>query len=105
LVFLLGTVLLALPTLVLGIIAVTEAPPAAIGMFAVGLAATVTMMLSVLYLVVGYGLWVLRQWGRIAAMALAVLTLLFFPVGTLIGALILWHLAKSEVAHAFEYHS
>jgi hypothetical protein len=103
--FLLGTMALALPTLILAIVAVTGAPPAAIGMFAVGLGATVTMIFCILYLSVGYGLWTVRQWARIAAMALAAPALLFFPIGTGIGALILWHLAKSNVAHEFEYRS
>ena len=105
LMFLFGTVILALPTLILAIVAVTEAPPAAIGMFAVGLGATVMMVFAMLHLSVGYGLWTLRQWARIAAMALAALSLLLFPVGAILGAIILWHLAKSEVANEFEYHS
>ncbi len=100
--FLFGTVVLALPTMILAAVAVFEAPPAAIGMFAVGLGATVTFLFCALYLAVGYGLWKLRQWARVSAMALALITLLFFPIGTAIGALVLWHLAKPEVAKQFE---
>lgn len=101
--FLIGTMVLAVPTIILAIVTVTEAPPAAIGMFAVGLGATVTMAFCFLFLTVGYGLLKLRQWARVAAMALAMLALLLVPVGTILGALILWHLAKSEVAREFEY--
>lgn len=100
--FLLATVVLALPTMILAVVAVAEAPPAAIGMFFVGLGATVTMVFCIMNLAVGYGLWHLRQWARITAMALAALTLLIFPLGTAIGALILWHLAKPDVARQFE---
>jgi hypothetical protein len=35
-------------------------------------------------------------------MALAMVALLFFPLGTVIGAIILWHLAKPSVAEEFE---
>ena len=101
--FLAGSVALALPTLILGVVAVTAAAPAAIGMLAVGLGATIMMAFSILFLAVGYGLWTLRQWGRIAAMALAVPTLLMIPIGTILGALILWRLAKPQAAQEFEF--
>ena len=100
--FLLGTVLFALPTLLLGIVALTQAAGAFIGMFAVGLITTVLMVFCLLYLSVGYGLWTLRQWARIAAIALAIIILFAVPAGTLIGGLILWHLLKPEVAAQFE---
>lgn len=102
LLFLAVTVILAIPTAILAIVAVTEAPPAAIGLVAVGLIAAVTMTFTLLFLVVGYGLWALRQWARVAAMALAMLSLLAFPVGTVIGGLILWRLMDPEVAGRFE---
>lgn len=102
LLFLLGTVALAFPTLILAIVAATEAPPAAIGMVAVGLGATVTMLFTFLNLAIGYGLWKTKQWARIGAIALALLGLLAFPVGTIIGALTIWHLVKPEVAEEFE---
>jgi len=102
LLFLAATVILAIPTVILAIVAVTEAPPAAIGLAAVGLIAGVTMTFTLLFLAVGYGLWTLRQWGKIAAMALAVLSLPAFPVGTVIGGLILWRLLDPAVAARFE---
>lgn len=102
LVFLAATVILAIPTVILAIVAVSEAPPAAIGFVAVGLIAAVTMAFTLLFLVVGYGLWTVRQWARVAAMALALLGLLAFPVGTVVGALILWRLMDPGVAAHFE---
>lgn len=41
---------------------------------------------------VGWGLWNLKSWARMAAIVLAILQLLVFPVGTIIGALIIWYL-------------
>lgn len=100
--FLLGTVILAFPTVLLGILGFTDDPGAFIGMFAVGLIAMVSMIFCILYIVIGYGLWTLRQWGRIAAMALGVLSLFMVPIGTIAGGLTLWYLLKPEVAARFE---
>lgn len=101
LLFLAGTVALAIPGMILAIVAATEAPPVFIGMAVIGLIACVTMAFTVLYLVAGYGLWTLRQWARVTALALSMLTLLLFPVGTIAGGLIIWHLLKPEVAARF----
>jgi len=49
---------------------------------------------------VGWGLWQLKPWARIAAIVLAVLHLPGFPIGTLIGALILWYLLADPDAKA-----
>lgn len=100
--FLLATVILAFPTVLLGVLGLTEDPGAFIGMFAVGLIAMVCMIFSILYLVIGYGLWTLRQWGRIAAITMAVLSLFFAPIGTITGGLTLWYLFKTDVAARFE---
>jgi hypothetical protein len=100
--FLLGTVVLAFLTFVLGIVGATEDAGAFIGMFAIGVIFLVTMASCILYLVVGYGLWTYRQWGRIAAIALAVVSLFAVPVGTIAGGLTLWHLLKPEVADRFQ---
>ncbi len=102
LVFLAGTVVMAVPTLILAIVAATTAAPAVIGMVAVGFVAAVTMTFALLYLAVGYGLWTLRSWARIMALALALPSLLLIPVGTVAGAATLWHLLKPEVAARFE---
>lgn len=49
---------------------------------------------------VGWGLWGLKPWARIAAIVLAVFHLLGFPIFTLIGALILWYLLADPDARA-----
>ncbi|MEX1020734.1 MAG: hypothetical protein WDZ49_13805 [Litorilinea sp.] len=100
-IFLLATMVLAMPTAILAVIGVTQAAPALLGMFAVGLVTAVVMIFCMVFLATGYGVWQGRQWARVAAITLAVLTLLIFPLGTLVGALILWHLLKPDIAHRF----
>lgn len=101
-IFLLGTLILMFPTILLAVIGATEARGAFIGMAAVGLVALASLALSLLHLVVGYGLWVLRQWARIGAIALGIVGLMAMPIGTIAGVFILWHLLKPEVAARFE---
>ena len=52
------------------------------------------------YLFTGLGLWRLRDWSRSAAIVLAVLQLLLFPVGTIAGILIIRYLNKNPEARA-----
>ena len=48
----------------------------------------------------GWGLWRLKSWARLAAIVLAALQLPIIPVGTLIGALIIWYLWQDADARA-----
>ena len=50
---------------------------------------------------IGWGLWTLKPWARLGAMVTAGLSLVAVPVGTLIGALILWYLLQPEARAAF----
>lgn len=100
--FLVGTLIMAVPTLILGIVTLAEEPDAAIGFVAVGFIAAVLLALSLVNLAVGYGLWRVESWGRTGAIVLSIIGLLFFPIGTIIGAIILWYLLKPEVAAHFE---
>jgi hypothetical protein len=100
--FLLGTLILIFPAAILGIVGVADRSDAFFGMIVVGFVALITMALSLLYLAVGYGLWSLRQWARIAAIALAMISLFGIPIGTIAGAITLWHLLRPEVAAKFE---
>ncbi len=99
--FLLASVGLSLPTVLLGLVAFTQDPEAAIGMFVTGLLAAVSLAFCLLYLAIGYGLWTLRQWARVAATALAILSLFAVPVGTVLGGLTIWYLQRAEVADRF----
>ena len=60
------------------------------------------LALGVLALVTGWGLMRMFTWARWLAFALALVSLLFFPVGTIIGAVIIWYLLRGEVREAFE---
>lgn len=64
-------------------------------------AAMVLLALSVPFIVVGLGVRRRAGWGRIAAMALAALSLLSFPIGTALGGYTLWVLTRPDAATAF----
>lgn len=101
-IFLIGTVIMMIPTAILGVVSVVDSPDAAIGMFIVGFIAVIALLLSLLYLAIGYGLWTLKQWARTAAMALGVVSLFGVPIGTVAGGLTLWYLMQPAVAARFE---
>lgn len=61
-----------------------------------------TLVLAVLAIVAGWGLLRMASWARWLAFALAIISLLFFPIGTIIGAIIIWYLLKADVREAFE---
>ena len=56
---------------------------------------------AILSLLAGIGLLRMREWGRFLGIFLALFSLLAFPVGTVIGAVILWYLFSSDVKEAF----
>ena len=98
---LLATMGLAIPTVITAIVGVVEDSDALIATGILGLLAAVAMVACFVMLAVGFGLWTLRQWARVATIALAVLGLMFVPIGTLIGGATLWYLLKPEVAAEF----
>ena len=51
----------------------------------------------------GWGLLGLRRWARWLAFALAIINLFAFPIGTVIGGLIIWYLLQEDVREVFEY--
>ena len=68
----------------------------------VGLCMALFMLLDgVISLVAGYGLLKMREWGRFLGIFLAFFTLLAFPFGTIIGAVILWYLFSGDVKEVF----
>ena len=66
-----------------------------------GLIFLVLCALAVLFLATGIGLWRRMEWARWAAIVLAILGLLNFPVGTVIGLAILWFLLREDVVAVF----
>lgn len=73
---------------------------AAIAALTSGLCATV--VLGALSLAAGIGLMRLATWARWLAFALASLSLILFPIGTIIGVIIIWYLLRQDVRQAFE---
>ena len=79
------------------------APGVFIGTLALMFGVVWLVAFGVAFAVTGWGLWKLRPWARMAAVVLAVLQLVLFPIGTIIGALTLWYLLSDEDAKmAFE---
>lgn len=61
----------------------------------------VVLLLAGVNVATAVGLLRLRPWGRVLAMVLAALGLLAFPVGTIVGVLIIWYLLTPEAEAAF----
>jgi hypothetical protein len=78
---------------------------AAVALAAVGLTgAALTIFLlvmSVPYIICGWGLWKRRSWARIMGIVLAILALLEFPIGTAFGVYALIILFKGETEKLF----
>jgi hypothetical protein len=70
--------------------------------FGIGIGLLFVVAGVILGLAAGLGLLRLKNWARILAIVLAVPTLLGFPVGTVIGGLIIWYLLKPEVKEVFQ---
>jgi hypothetical protein len=100
--FLFVTAAVAFLTIAFGIGAVADDVGMLIPSAIFGVIALAFMAMSILNLVVGYGLWIRKAWARVGAMALAIVGLLFMPIGTVAGALILWYLLTPEVAAVFD---
>ncbi len=62
----------------------------------------IMFILAIIYIVVGWGLWTLKSWARLAAIILAIISLISFPIGTILGIIILWYLFKPEIKAAFQ---
>ncbi len=60
-----------------------------------------TLFYGVLAGATGYGLWVQKGWSRTFAIFLSIFLLFAFPVGTIVGGLIIWYLRKPEVKDTF----
>lgn len=66
-----------------------------------GVAACFVLLFALLYGAVGYGLLQLQSWSRIAAIILAILALCSFPIGTIIGGVVLYFMFQEEAQEAF----
>ena len=70
--------------------------------FGLTCAVVFVLMQAIALLLAGWGLLGLKGWARWLAFILAIFGLFAFPIGTVIGALIIWYLLKDDVREAFE---
>jgi hypothetical protein len=77
-----------LAAVIIPMFAQQKAPPAA------SLLVLLVLLLPLLYFKVGRAIKEHKDWGRTAGILLGILMLFGFPIGTLIGAYILWCLIK-----------
>ncbi|MBK5108928.1 MAG: hypothetical protein JJE12_12395 [Anaerolineales bacterium] len=61
-----------------------------------------SLFFGLLSVFAGWGLLQMKQWARWLAIILGIFSLFAFPIGTVIGALIIWYLLKEDVREAFE---
>ena len=74
-----------------------------IGMGLIGtFAAVIVAVLAIPGLIAGYGLLKYYEWARILMIVIAVLELIRFPLGTVLGIYTLWALLSSEGAAVFK---
>lgn len=71
-------------------------------LLALGLALLASLGAGVISLAVGWGLLELKSWARWGAIVLAILGLFAVPIGTIIGALIIFYLLQDQARIAFE---
>ena len=69
--------------------------------FGVTCAVVFVLLSAIALLVAGLGLLRMKQWARWLAFIMAILSLFVFPIGTVIGVLIIWYLLKDDVREAF----
>ena len=71
-----------------------------LGLILLAMAGLVALV-GLINLVLGWGLWQLKPWGRVGAMIAAVFRLPFVPIGTIAGGVILYVLLQDETRVLF----
>ena len=66
-----------------------------------GVGGCISILFIALYGFVGYSLMKLQKWSRIAAIVLAVLALCAFPIGTIMGGIVLYYMFQPETKTVF----
>lgn len=61
----------------------------------------VLIVIGILDIVIGWGLWTLKKWARTFAIVLAIIGLISFPIGTVISIVTLRYLFKPEIKAYF----
>ncbi len=88
----------------LAVIGLQMADPGAMegdGMVGFAIGSCFTLLFAILYGATGYGLLKLQGWARITAIVLAILSLCSFPIGTILGGIVLYFMFQPENAQAF----
>lgn len=113
-----GVTIIAIAQFVMGALALLGACAIVAGMFTVmmargeaggrvaaimfmGIGLLATLLSGVLPLLAGWGLLHLKAWARWLTIVLAIFMLFGFPVGTAIGAVIIWYLLQPHIVLAF----
>ncbi|MEM7127917.1 MAG: hypothetical protein AAF702_16405 [Chloroflexota bacterium] len=99
-IFFIGASIMAIPTIITAIIGLTDDPDIFFATGILGIVAFLIFALSIVHFFVTVGLWTLREWARIVAIALGAISLPTV-LGTIPGALTIWYLMKEEVAELF----
>jgi len=86
---------------------ISESISAAAAITIAGLVAVIICIIlfsfTILYLIVALGLLRLKKWARLTIIILSALDLyVFFPIGTILGAITIWYLFKTEVKEVFK---
>ncbi len=92
--------ILLFPLLAVSVSPVDPRGPLAV-LFGTGIIFFILIVLAILYLIAGIGLWQRQEWARWLTIVLAILGLFNFPVGTIIGLVILWFLLRDDVQALF----
>ena len=62
----------------------------------------ILLFFALMYLIVAIGLLRVKKWARIFVIALSAIEIyVFFPIGTIVGIIIIWYLFKAEVLNSF----
>ena len=64
--------------------------------------ACVVVIFAAVYGFIGYSLMKMQTWARIAAIVVGVLALCSFPIGTILGGIVLYYMFQADVKAAFE---
>ena len=68
---------------------------------ALGIVAVLSFITMIAHAAAGWALFKMLEWGRWLSIALGVLSLLLFPVGTIIGGVAIWYLLQPAVKDSF----
>jgi hypothetical protein len=88
---------------VTGVVGADGDPDAALVTGAIGIGLVLLLVMTSLPAsIIGYGLYRLRPWSRLAGIVLSILLLIIFPFGTILGIYGLWVLFSRDGERLFE---